>query len=257
MKALALALASAALLLIGVAAAADEAQPIDGNPLVPVAGGSFVFGSDGGEENERPQRTLALPAFWMNRTEISNAQYRRFVAATGHRPAFYADHPQLGLDDHPVVGVSWSDANDFCAYYGLTLPSEQQFERAARGATGARFPWGDAPADYSRVNRGAEACCAGDDGDGYAMTAPVDSFAAGQSAEGILDLIGNVWEWTSGWYAPYEGDADPVIAGKYRVLRGGSWNSDGAHLSATYRLAYDPDFRFSGNGGFRCVRSGG
>jgi iron(II)-dependent oxidoreductase len=87
------------------------------------------------------------------------------------------------------------------------------------------------------------------------MTAPVRAFAAGQSAEGLFDLVGNVWQWTRDWYAPYEGEPDPNIANKFRVLRGGAWNSDLAHLSTTYRLAYDPNFRYAANGGFRCVRS--
>jgi iron(II)-dependent oxidoreductase len=220
-----------------------------------VAGGPFVFGSDAGRDNERPQRTVTLPAFEMNETEITNAQYRAFAEATGYRPAFYADHPQLGLDNRPVVGVSWADADAFCTHYGLSLPTEQQFERAARGTQGEPYPWGDAPPDISRVSGGAEACCAGDDRDGYPLTAPAGAFDAGRSREGIADLIGNVWEWTRDWYAPYDGEAPPDIAGRFRVLRGGAWNSDASRLSATYRLAYDPDFRFSGNGGFRCVRS--
>jgi iron(II)-dependent oxidoreductase len=244
-------------MLLGVltAAGADAPMPIPGNPLIAIAGGSFIFGRDDGNENERPQRVVSLPGFEMNRTEITNAQYRRFIAATGHRPAFFAGHPALGLDAYPVVGLSWSDANDFCAYYGLSLPSERQFERAARGSRGDPYPWGNAPPDKTRVSRGSEACCHGDDSDGFPMTAPAGSFPKGASPDGILDLIGNVWEWTRDWYAPYQGEPDPAMARRFRVLRGGAWNSDTAHLSATYRLAYDPDFRFAANGGFRCVRA--
>ncbi|MEI3850871.1 SUMF1/EgtB/PvdO family nonheme iron enzyme [Ensifer sp. CCNWLY38] len=242
---------SIALTLAAGSASADDG-PITGNPLVDVPAGTFVFGRDNGPDNERPRRQLLGGAFAINRTEITNRQYQDFVAATGHRSAFYADHPLLGLDDHPVVGVSWADADVFCRHHGLTLPSEQQYERAARGTEGQAFPWGMAPADHWRVNAGAAICCSGDASDGYPMTAPAMSFAAGASGEGVLNLIGNVWEWTSDLYAPYE----PKGARSYRVLRGGSWNSDPAHLTTTYRLAYDPDFRFSANGGFRCVRSG-
>jgi iron(II)-dependent oxidoreductase len=238
---------------LGAGAAGDD--PIPGNPLILVPAGLFVFGSDEGNDNERPRRTIEGKAFLMNRTEITNAQYRRFVAATGHRSAFYDAHPILGLDDRPVVGVSHQDAAAFCARYGLRLPSEQEYERAARGTSGAAFPWGDRPAEVSRANVGAPVCCAGDDADGYAMTAPADSFAAGASGEGILNLVGNVWEWTGDSYAPYDADPQPEIAGKYQVLRGGAWNSDPDHLTTTYRLAYDPDFRFAANGGFRCARS--
>ena len=88
----------------------------------------------------------------MNRTEITNAQYQRFVDATGHRSAFYGGHPFLGLDDRPVVGVSWADADAFCRFYGLALPSEREYERAARGTDGAPFPWGAAPLDTMRAN---------------------------------------------------------------------------------------------------------
>ena len=230
-------------------------DPISGNPLIEIPAGPFVFGSDNGGENERPRRVIEGKAFAINRTEITNAQYQRFVDATGHRSAFYGGHPILGLDERPVVGVSYADAAAFCGYYGLKLPSEQEYERAARGTNGAPFPWGEAPVDARRVNHGGETCCEGDDSDGYAMTAPADSFPQGASKEGVLNLGGNVWEWTRDFFAPYEGEAPTDTAGKYRVLRGGAWNSDSSHLTTTYRLAYDPDFRFAANGGFRCVRS--
>ncbi|MET3596327.1 iron(II)-dependent oxidoreductase [Mesorhizobium shonense] len=241
-------LAVAALIWAGAAAADDDV--IADNPLVEIPGGSFVFGNDMGNENEQPQHIVKGRAFAMNQTEITNAQYRRFVAATGHRAAFYDRHPVLGLPDHPVVGVSFADAEAFCAHYGLTLPSEKEYERAARGPRGARFPWGDAPVDAARAKYGRDACCDGDD-----TTAPARSFPLGASREGLLNLVGNVWEWTRDFYAPYDGEASPEIARKYRVLRGGAWNSDPTRLSTTYRLAYDPDFRFAANGGFRCARS--
>jgi iron(II)-dependent oxidoreductase len=236
-------------------AAAADVGPIAGNPLIEIPAGTFVFGRDDGPDNERPRRVLKGRAFAINRTEITNRQYGCFVNATGHRPAFYADHPILGLDDRPVVGVSWRDAVAFCRHYGLALPSEQQYERSARGTKGDAFPWGDALPDGARANSGADVCCSGDARDGYAMTAPAESFADGASREGVLNLVGNVWEWTRDLYAPYEGGTAQRSWGIYRVLRGGSWNSDPNHLTTTYRLAYDPEFRFSANGGFRCVRS--
>ena len=244
-------------LAVSASSAAAQDDPIAGNPLIPIDAGPFMFGSDAGNENERPQRLVDLPGFAMNQAEVTNRQYRRFAAETGHRIPFYSTHPVLGQDDHPAVGLSWSDAYDFCAHYGLSLPSEQEFERAARGRDGARFPWGDAPADSTRVSGGGEVCCIEDERDGHAMTSPTGSFPAGNSPEGIADLIGNVWEWTRDYFTPYEGEAPAEIAQKFRVLRGGAWNSDPAKLSATYRLAFDPDFRFAANGGFRCVRSPG
>lgn len=240
-------------LSMAAGALAADAGPIPGNPLIEIPAGPFVFGRDDGPENERPRRVVEGQSFQINRTEITNRQYARFIEKTGHRPAFYAGHPILGLDDRPVVGVSWADADAFCRHYGLTLPTEQQYERAARGAKGNSFPWGDMPRDGMWANGGADRCCAGDDRDGYMLTAPADSFASGASEEGVLNLVGNVWEWTGDVYAPYaEGSATDR---DYRVLRGGSWNSDPRHLTTTYRLAYDPEFRFAANGGFRCVRS--
>ncbi|MCR4282121.1 MAG: formylglycine-generating enzyme family protein [Bauldia sp.] len=241
-------------LIIGqpVVAAAD---PVPGNPLIEIPAGPFVFGNDNGPDNERPRQVVQGEAFAINRTEITNRQYQHFIDETGHRSASYGSHPFLGLDDRPVVGVSWGDADAFCRFHGLALPSEREYERAARGTDGAPFPWGSDPPGLTRANAGADDCCGGDDRDGYMMTAPADSFAGGASRDGVLNLVGNVWEWTRDFYGSYEGDPDPAIAGKYRVLRGGSWNSDSAHLTATYRLAYDPEFRFAANGGFRCVRS--
>jgi iron(II)-dependent oxidoreductase len=238
--------------IFGVAAAADG--PIAGNPLIAIPAGPFVFGNDTANENERPRHVVVGRGFEMNRTEITNAQYQRFVDATRHRPAFYRGHPVLGLDDHPVVGVSWADADAFCSFYGLRLPSEREYERAARGVDGAAFPWGYEPVTASRANHGSDTCCGGDDGDGYALTAPADAFIAGASREGVFNLIGNVWEWTRDAYASYDAGSAPDAAGRYRMLRGGAWNSDPVHLTTTYRLAYDPNFRFAANGGFRCVR---
>ncbi len=248
------ALAGLAVVAVITGAAAEDG-PIAGNPLVEIPAAPFVFGSNGGNENERPRRVIEGRAFAINRTEITNAQYQRFVDATGHRSAFYGGHAILGLADRPVVGVSFADATAFCAHFGLNLPTEQEYERAARGIDGAPFPWGNAAVDAARANHGINACCDSDDSDGYAMTAPAVSFPQGASKEGVLNLVGNVWEWTRDVYAPYQGEAPTDVAGMYRVLRGGAWNSDPSHLTTTYRLAYDPEFRFAANGGFRCVRS--
>ncbi len=233
-----------------VTGAADRAVP--GNPLIDVAGGTFAFGSDDGAANETPARRLDLPAFRINKFEITNAQYDAMAAATGAPPAFYRNHPVLGAPDHPVVGVSYADAEAFCAHYGLRLPSEAEWERAARGHDGRPYPWGAEPPTAARVNRGAAVCCAGDAEGGWPMTAPVGAHPAGASPEGVHDLIGNVWEWVDAWYNPY-GTPPDAEDRQFRVLRGGAWNSDDMRLRATYRLAYRPDFAVAANGGFRCA----
>lgn len=235
--------------LVLLPAPLSAAEPLDGNPLIEIAAGTFIFGSDEGEANESPARAIALPAFRINQLEISNRLYAVFTEASGHRPAFFRGHPVLGRPDHPVVGVSWDDADAFCRFHGLKLPSERQWERAARSLTGRRFAWGDAAPTPDRVNRGAAVCCGPDDRDGFPATAPVGSLPAGNTAEGLADMTGNVWEWVDGWYGAT--DAGPATA--FRVLRGGAWNSDDWKLRATYRMAYKGEFRFAANGGFRCA----
>ncbi len=244
-------LALPAILASGTTSAAG---PLEGNPLVEIPAGSFVFGADDGEENEAPRRTDALAAFRINRFEVTNRLYRAFVEASGHRSSFFDGHPVFGRSDHPVVGVSWDDADAFCRHHGLRLPSERQWERAARGVSGRPFAWGEAPPTPDRVNRGGATCCGPDPRDGYPATAPVGSFPAGTTKEGLFDMTGNVWEWADGWYNFH--DAAPAAQErKFRVLRGGAWNSDEWKMRTTYRMAYKGDFRFAANGGFRCVAS--
>ena len=226
--------------------------PLEGNPLIEIPGGPFVFGSDVGEDNEAPAAVVTMAPFRIHKYEVTNRLYAAFVEATGHRPAFYHNHPLFGLPEHPAVGLSWDDGNDFCRHYGLTLPTEQQWERAARGTQGRIYPWGDEPPGSVRANRGASECCDADGRDGHLGSAPVGSYAGGQTAEGVMDMAGNVWELVDGWYGPH--DTDPGSRErKFRVLRGGAYNSHDWKLRATYRLAYDGDFRFSASGGFRCV----
>jgi iron(II)-dependent oxidoreductase len=240
--------------LAGLLAAtpAPAAEPIAGNPLIAIDGGAFVFGNDRGEDNEKPQQRLEIPTFRITKFEITNRQYGHFVDTAGHRPGFYAGHPVFGLPDHPVVGVSWADADAFCRFHGLALPTERQWERAARGRDGRLYAWGEAPPGPERANRGAAECCAPDGADGFGASAPAGSFPQGATPEGVADLTGNVWEWVDGWYNPY--DVGPAAREEvYRVLRGGAWNSDAWKLRTTHRMAYKGDYRFAANGGFRCV----
>lgn len=245
-------LAVLALPVIFASGTASAAGPLEGNPLVEIPAGTFVLGADDGEENEAPRRTANLAAFRINMLEVTNRLYRAFVEASGHRPSYFDDHPVLGRPDHPVVGVSWDDADAFCRHHGLRLPSEGQWERAARGKTGRRFAWGEAPPTPDRVNRGAATCCGPDPRDGYPATAPVGSFPAGTTDDGSFDMTGNVWEWVDAWYDAQDA-ASTAHEKRFRVLRGGAWNSDEWKLRTTYRMAYRGEFRFAANGGFRCV----
>ncbi len=241
--------------------------------LLDIPGGRFVMGDAGGEVDEAP-RSVTVAPFRLMRLEVTNRQYADFVAATDHRPRLErpgfgyvwtdrwrsvpgADwrHPHGSMsdiadaDDHPVVQVSARDAQAFCAWHGLRLPSEEEWEFAARGTDGRRYPWGDAPPEQDgkrRANFGAVACCAPDAADGYARIAPVGRFPGGASPFGVLDMAGNVWEWTS---SPFPGRPGFV------ALRGGGWGNDPYCLRTAYRHANPPDIGLD-MVGFRCAEGG-
>ncbi|MBI1964796.1 MAG: formylglycine-generating enzyme family protein [Betaproteobacteria bacterium] len=240
------------LLLAACAAARAEA-------LVAIPGGTLVAGDASGEADEVPRRIEVKP-FRLMRYEVTNREFAAFVAATGHvtdterRGAGYVwsdrwrevrgaswRRPQgpgssiAGLEEHPVVQVSARDAAAYCRWRGLRLPSEAEWEYAARGGDGRRYPWGDEPPvqrGARRANSGTERCCAPDGSDGFVRTAPVGRFPAGASPFGIHDMAGNVWEWTSDRYR--EGTEE--IA-----LRGGGWGNNAYCLRASYRHGNPPD----------------
>ena len=242
----------------------------DGFDLVPIPGSDFIMGDLDGEPDETP-RTVAVGPFRIMRFEVTNRQFRRFVAETryvtdperaghGHvwtdrwRAVEGADwrHPAgprsstAGLDEHPVVQVSANDAAAFARHYRLRLPSEAEWEFAARGLDGRRYPWGDAPAEEGnlrRANFGTLECCAPSRRDGFARTAPVGRFAAGVSPFGLHDMAGNVWEWTS---SRFPGAPEDV------VIRGGGWGNDPYCLRVSYRHGNPPDIGLD-MVGFRCA----
>ncbi len=155
---------------------------------------------------------------------------------------------------HPVTQVSWYDADAYCRWVGGSLPTEQQWEKAARGTDGRIYPWGD-EFDGTLLNY-KDASFDGDMNfnDGFRFTAPVGSYPQGASPYGALDMAGNVWEWTADWY---QGGYNPLPSvqnpnGPARVLRGGSWNHEQAGMRAAYRLESSPSTLVD-NFGFRCV----
>ena len=223
--------------------AADPAWPFADNPLIAIPGGAAI--SPAGDK-------VVLPSFQVTRFEITNAAYRRFVRESGHRPSHFDGNPEIARDNAPVVGVSWDDAMEFCRHFGLGLPSETQWDWMARGAERRGYAWGDEAPGADHANRGGEPCCQPDEADGFLGTALVGSFPKGDTPQGVSDLTGNVWEWVDGWYEDDLAD-NAGKERKFRVLRGGAWNSDDAHLKAGYRLGYRGDFRYAANGGFRCV----
>ncbi|MCZ7554697.1 MAG: SUMF1/EgtB/PvdO family nonheme iron enzyme, partial [Anaerolineales bacterium] len=253
-------------------------REFNGLPMVYVPAGCFVIGStdpqiDAALEqcradygpcerdwftDEKPRSEVCLDAFWIGQTEVTNAQYQACVQAGACSPL--KDRRYAGNDNHPVVSVDWFQARDYAAWVGGALPSEAQWEYAARGPQGLQYPWGE-EVDENRLNY-CDANCANEwrhaaYDDGYAQTAPVGSFPAGASWVGALDLSGNVWEWTSTLYQGYpyragDGREDPASAGWGRVLRGGSWTDGRFNARAADRLWLQPsttDFHY----GFRIV----
>lgn len=223
-------------------------QPPTG--MIFVAGNEFWMGSDDGDEFERPQHKVQVNSFFLDKYEVSCEEYDRFVRATGHRlPPLWTSNQYPPNGAHlPVTGVDWDDANAYCQWAGKRLPTEAEWEYAARGTDKRRYPWGN---DW-REN------AANADQSSQKKLVNVGSFVAGASPFGALDLIGNAWEWTADQIKAYPDGRLPEIFGEeYKVIRGGSWNEDRKQgASATYR-GYLPargskDYSLTG---CRCVKN--
>ncbi|NPV67299.1 MAG: formylglycine-generating enzyme family protein [Anaerolineae bacterium] len=224
-----------------------------GLPMVRVPAGCFIMGRNDGPTEESPARRVCLTTFWIGQTEVTNAQYAACVEAEACTlpadPALF-DNPALA--DHPVVNVTWEQAAAYAAWRGGTLPTEAQWEYAARGPQGYPYPWGFAEPDCRRVNY---ADCAG-----QTLAVGPDQRPEGASWVGALDMGGNVWEWTSDWfgarsYVDYDdGEIDPKGPGEgqLRVLRGGAWGEAADRLRATYRARHTPN-AWNPARGFRIV----
>jgi len=227
--------------------------------MVYVPAGEFEMGSTEGNDDEKPVHTVALDGFWIDRTEVSNAQYRRCVEAgdcssppesgSTTRDSYYGNST---YDDYPVIYVSWRQAADYCTWAGGRLPTEAQWEYAARGSDGRTYPWGDSAPDCSKANyRGADGLCVGD-------TSAVGAYSTGASWCGALDMAGNVWEWVADWYGDYPSgrQVNPTgpSSGEYRVLRGGSWLGSRNHARCAFRNWGRVLTHWYDHVGFRCAR---
>jgi len=197
----------------------------DGAVMVKVPAGEFIMGSPDGEgdDDEHPQHTVYLDGFWIDQTEVTNARYRQCVEAGDCEEPAYWDDSDYNASDQPVVGVSWYDADNYCRWAGKRLPTEAEWEKAARGTDGRVYPWGNRAPDCSKAQFSP---CPG-------MTVPVGSKPAGASPYRALDMAGNVWEWVADWYdsgyyarSPDRNPQGPD-SGSARVLRGGSWYGSG------------------------------
>jgi iron(II)-dependent oxidoreductase len=237
--------------------------------VVRLAGGTFMMGSEGGMPDERPPHNVTVKPFWIDRRPVTNAEFAVFLEKLGAtsnargQHIFDFDDPDArihkvqgrwradpGFDNHPANEMSWYGARDYCAAFGKRLPTETEREFAARGVQGRTYAWGDAPPDATRARYGI----------GWTKTAPIGSYPKGATPEGVLDLAGNVHEWTASIMKPYpyragdgreEGDA---LAD--RVVRGGAADTGPDTLRASWRGASVSRGARAGhhNIGFRCVK---
>ena len=264
--------------------ARDDPLSVPPGEMVPISPGDFTMGSDTGERDELPVRAVYLDAYDIDRYEVTNLQFKAFIdvtkyrttaedtgwswifTTTWHKAEGASWRAPEGLESdisevpgHPVVHVSWRDARAYCRWAGKRLPTEAEWEKAARGTDGRIYPWGDAW-DGARLNHGKLGRPSYDESDGYLFTSPVGAYPSGASPYGVHDMAGNVWEWTGDRYeedyyakAPRRNPPGPRT-GTYRIVRGGSWADRSFSLRSPFRNYYNPVY--SGNYlGFRCVRS--
>ena len=230
----------------------------DDAPMVLIPAGEFWMGSpdEEGQKDEHPRHQVSLDAFYMDKFEITVARYAELVRSTKRsKPAYWNQVDSSKHGNLPVVGVDWQDAEAYCRWAGKRLPTEAEWEKAARGTDGRRYPWGNEQPTPGLANFGKD----------YVETiyntglAPVDSYEAGNSPYGLHHMAGNVWEWTADWYdqqfyatSPQRNPTGPST-GTTKVLRGGSWSDEPDFVRSANRNWGTPTSG-GARGGFRCAQ---
>ncbi|MGZ9132991.1 MAG: formylglycine-generating enzyme family protein [Nitrospira sp.] len=263
-----LGLLTAVSLIVWLAASAQAAPPKkiigkDGAPMVLVPAGEFTMGSNEGSDDEKPVHHIYLDAYYIDKYEVTVGQYSKFLDATSmNAPPMWTTMEQPQHRKRPVVNLDWEDSNNYCEWAEKRLPTEAEWEKAARGTDGRIYPWGNDPPNQLRANYGKEKW------NKHTALVPVGQLKDGQSPYGISDLAGNVWEWVSDWYDPDYYATSPSRNphgpenGKYKVLRGGAWDLAPEKLRSARRdfnnptsFDYDaPSYR-NFTSGFRCAKT--
>jgi len=240
----------------------DRARQItgkDGAPMVLIPAGEFIIGSrdddKSADNDERPAHSVYLDGFYIDQYEVTTSRYAEFFQETNRpAPAFWSEQVLKQHGRKPVVGVHWNDAAAYCSWAGKRLPTEAEWEKAARGTDQRLYPWGNTVPNQqlANYNRGFEF-------KNYEVLTDVGSFEGGKSPYGAYDMAGNVWEWTADWYdesyyrtSPERNPKGPS-SGEYRVFRGGSWGIASGNVRSADRDRNTPTIR-SVNIGFRCAR---
>jgi formylglycine-generating enzyme required for sulfatase activity len=240
-----------------------QVSPADGMILLYVPEGEFLMGAADSDPDatrpEKPQHTVYLDAFWIDQTEVTSAMYAKCVADGKCQTPWCLAGSKF--DQHPAVCVDWFNAKAYCEWAGRRLPTEAEWEKAARGTDGRLYPWGNEPAtcEYAMMNDGSGYAC-GERSDTAA--AHVGSRPKGASPYGALDMAGNVWEWTNDWYdsnyyniSPYSNPTGPA-SGYGPAQRGGYWENKSNLVRVTYRVPHSNNPMGGASSiGFRCSSS--
>ena len=227
------------------------------NEMIYIPAGEFTMGTNDRLPDEGPAHTVTLAAYYIDTYEVTNGQYKAFIDATGHKSPSHFENRTYpdGKVDHPVTEVTWYDARDYCTWAGKRLPTDAEWEKAARGTDARSYPWGN-EFGVNRANTPQYWVALGREGD----TSPVGAFEDGKSAYGLYDMSGNVWEWTDSWYRAYPGNQHPTenYGETYKTLKGGSWwdctfykcgiSAPSFNRSFFLRTTRNPSF------GFRCAK---
>ena len=223
-------------------------------PMALIPAGEFAMGSDRGQDDEQPVHRVSVKPFYLDAHEVTVSHYSEFLSSQKVDPPFKWNEASIGSHDgKPVIGVNWYDARDYCRWVGKRLPTEAEWEMAARGIEGRMYPWGNAHPTKAHANAGQSKWR------GYDTLSNVGRYELGKTPEGVHDLAGNLWEWVADWYDPVYYQFSPrdnpsgPPAGPLRAMRGGAWNNDSKTIRSTNRAGYAPDARRN-DLGFRCAR---